>query len=61
MTTKTLHGFTLWAVPRFHRPDVTPLPPSTKPDWTEKFYGYPTAPEEKPAADDKPAKLETCH
>lgn len=61
MTTKTFHGFTLWAVPRFHRSDIVPLMPGAKADWTEKFYSYSTAPEEKSPEQNNQEKPALCH
>lgn len=47
MTTKTFHGFTLWAVPRFHRSEaIRSIPFRDEPARADKRSNLP---QEKPA------------
>lgn len=40
MTTKTPHGVTLWAVPRFHRSDIAPANAETGTEWVNRLKTY---------------------
>ena len=40
MPTKTLHGVTLWAVPRFHRSEITPENSETGTEWVNRLKTY---------------------
>lgn len=66
MPTKTSHGVTLWAVPRFHRSDITPAKAETGAEWVNrlKTYSFPLTREEevkRPSAANLPDLPETCH
>ena len=66
MPTKTLHGVTLWAVPRFHRSDIAPTNAETGAEWVNrlKTYSFPLGEEgekKRPANASLPDQPETCH
>ncbi len=65
MPTKTSHGVTLWAVPRFHRAEIAPGNAETGVEWVNrlKTYSFPLGHEseaQRPAAG-QPDQAETCH
>jgi hypothetical protein len=66
MPTKTLHGVTLWAIPRFHRSEISPDKTETGVEWVSrlKTYSFPLnqddeAKRKSPA--NQPDQAETCH
>jgi hypothetical protein len=67
MTTKTFHGFTLWAVPRFHRPEaIHTMPFRAEPGWGETATQNRTAETKADATPEKrqprhTASGSTCH
>ena len=71
MPTKTSHGVTLWAVPRFHRSAMaeateTAQTKETGVEWVQrlKTYSFPLSPDnEVPLApgSGQPDQAETCH
>lgn len=66
MPTKTLHGVTLWAVPRFHRSDITADNAETGKEWVNrlKTYSFPlgeVSETKLPAKAGRPDKSEICH
>lgn len=66
MPTKTLHGVTLWAVPRFHRSGMAPVNTQNGAEWDNKLntYSFSFGREDKPkpsTAPNLPDMPETCH
>jgi hypothetical protein len=71
MSTKALHGVTLWAVPRFHRSDIAAVPAETGKEWVNRLqtYSFPGGPfpgsetdaPKLAAKPGRPGKTEICH
>jgi hypothetical protein len=70
MPTKTVHGVTLWAVPRFHRSEITPEKTETGVEWVNrlKTYSFSLGQDDvakreakRQTASTPPDQSETCH
>jgi hypothetical protein len=75
MPTKSLHGVTLWAVPRFHRSEITPEKADKKSEtgksettveWVGRLRTYSFSlgqdgEAKRPSAAGAPDQPETCH
>lgn len=66
MPTKPSHGVTLWAVPRFHRSDISPANTETGVEWMNKLKtsSYPSCQEsevKRPPSASQADQAETCH
>lgn len=66
MPTKTSHGVTLWAVPRFHRSSITPSPDETGKEWVKRLqtYSFPSGTADEPKRPTQPSQSgqpEICH
>ncbi len=65
MPSKTLHGVTLWAVPRFHRSGIAANAAESGTEWVNrlKTYSFTLGEDEtaKPPAAGRPDPQEICH